>query len=485
MFQLWIASFALGLFGFIDSTFAVSYSEYILAPSQRLLSPVSVHRVNGSVSNANGTTVDGSGSVLMLRNSSITYDYGKNIGGIVSFSVSNTSGSDEFIGISFTESSFWISPYGSDASQNVAIDQTLWFQIREPGDYQVDDSHERGAFRYLNVYHNSSGSVTLSALTTYFTAMPHYPDFALQDYTGFFHADEEQLNRVWYAAAYTNQLCTIPSNKGNSLVDLDASDPDVPTLWWANSTLTNGSSALVDGAKRDKLIWPGDFSISLPGVFLSTNDAYSLKLSVQQLFAEQNTATGQLHYVATPIYTYPPSSLFAGLGQVYSFTYHMYNLLALNNYYTYSGDLEFLQQNWNRFKLGLSYSLESVDSTGLAYVAENATADWLREGMGAHNIEVSLMTREDRTFIRPQKSLLSNKHVGECYTVFHSEHCHQLGPYSQRFRANSGMGGVCVRNQRGRKLTTLGRFSRPLHRQSNHNPAPARRQRMGYNLWDR
>lgn len=68
---------------------------------------------------------------------------------------------------------------------------------------------------------------------------------------------------------------------------------------------------------------------------------------------------------------------------------HRYNLLALNNYYTYSGDLEFLQQNWNRFKFGLNYSLESIDSSGLTYVATNATSDWLRVGMGGHNIEAN------------------------------------------------------------------------------------------------
>jgi hypothetical protein len=432
MFQHMLLPFAFSLFALVNFTVALSYSEYILSPPQRLLSPVSVHRANGSISNSKGVTVGGSGSVVLERQSAITYDYGKNIGGVVSFSVSNTSGLDEFIGISFSESSFWISPNGSDATQNTGIDQTLWFRITGTGDYQVDDSHDRGAFRYLNVYHNSSGLVALNNLTTRFTAMPHYPDNALRDYTGYFHANDEQLNRVWYAAAYTIQLCTIPSGKGNSLVDLEATDPNVPTPWWANSTLTNGTSALVDGAKRDKLIWPGDYSISLPGVFLSTNDAYSLKLSMQQLFADQNTTTGQLPYVATPINIYPPSSFFGEIQKTYSFTYHMYNLLALNNYYAYSGDLEFLQQNWARFKLALGYSLESVDSTGLAYVAENATADWLREGMGAHNIEVSRMVIEFYLILDPGKrSLLSKKDIGKLYPVFHAKHRNQLGLFSQ------------------------------------------------------
>lgn len=247
-------------------TLSAPYSEYILAPSQRTLTPASVHFANGSVTNPSALTTDGSGVTVFNSFSGVTYDYGKNIGGLVSFSVSSVNGSGNYIGISFSESSLWISPDGSDATQNVGIDRTLWFPVPTAGNYTVDNSHQRGGFRYLNVYHHSSsGSVSLSSLTTYFTAMPHYAEDELQDYTGYFHSNDEQLNRVWYAAAYTDQLCTIPSTSGNSLVDLEASNPDIPTYWWSNSTLTNGTSALVDGAKRDKLIWPGDFSISLPG----------------------------------------------------------------------------------------------------------------------------------------------------------------------------------------------------------------------------
>ncbi|KAK3676338.1 hypothetical protein LTR78_003612 [Recurvomyces mirabilis] len=384
-----IASYLAAL-AFAGSAFAAApYSEYILAPSQRVLTPVSVHQANGSVTNPSGLTENGNGNTALAGRSAVTYDYGKNIGGLVSFTVSSVNGTGNYIGISFSESSFWISPDGSDATQNVGIDETLWYLVNATGDYTLDNDHQRGGFRYLNVNHNSSGSVALSSITTNFTAMPHYADDAMRDYTGYFHCNDEILNRVWYAAAYTDQLCTIPSTSGNSLVDLEANNTNATTYWWSNSTLTNGSQALVDGAKRDKLIWPGDFSISLPGVFLSTNDQSTLKLSVAQLLSEQNASTGQLHYVASPTFERPASAFFEGISQVYSFTYHLYNLLALNNYYIYSGDLEFLQQNWYRFQFGLNYSLSSVDSTGLAYVGENATADWLRVGMGARNIEAN------------------------------------------------------------------------------------------------
>ncbi|KAI5248975.1 Six-hairpin glycosidase [Aureobasidium subglaciale] len=371
----------------VASASTVPYSQYILAPSQRDLSPVSVYRANGTVTNAAGVTTSGSGDTTFNSVSAVTYDYTKNIGGLVSFVVSGSSDSDQYIGISFTESSLWISPDGSDATQDIGIDETLWFKITGPGNYSVEPLHERGGFRYLNVYHNTTGNVTLSHLQTYFTAMPHFPDDGIDEYTGYFHSNDEKLNRVWYAGAYTDQLCTIPSTSGNSLVDLDATDPNIPTVWWSNSTLTNGSSAFTDGPKRDKLIWPGDFAISVPGVFLSTDDAITVKLSLQQLFASQNTTTGALPWFAQPLYAFPDNG-FLNLGRrVFSFNYHLFTLLGLHNYWIYTGDDEYLQNNWNRFKLGLNYSLNFIDETGLANVT--SSFDWLRAGMGGHNIEAN------------------------------------------------------------------------------------------------
>lgn len=178
---------------------AIPYSEYILAPRQRVLAPVSVYNVNGTVSNAVGLTETGIGGSVFSGDSAVTYDYSKAIGGIVSFSVSASTGGNQSIGLSFTESSLWISPNGSDATQNVGIDKTLWFQINSTGNYTVQHLHSRGSFRYLNVYHSGAGNVTLSSLTTYFNAMPHYADEELQSYTGYFHSSSEKLNRVWYA----------------------------------------------------------------------------------------------------------------------------------------------------------------------------------------------------------------------------------------------------------------------------------------------
>lgn len=189
----------LATFSLVRFVQATPYSEYILAPTQRTLAPVNVHHVNGSVSNAPGITTTESGDTTLHGVSAVTYDYTKDIGGLVSFIVSDVSSSGQFVGISYAESSMWISPDGSDATQNIAIDETLWFEIHGPGNYSVQSLHDRGGFRYLNIYHNTTGNVSLSELTTYYTAMPHYADDALGDYTGYFHSNDEKLNRVWYA----------------------------------------------------------------------------------------------------------------------------------------------------------------------------------------------------------------------------------------------------------------------------------------------
>lgn len=148
-------------------------------------------------------------------------------------------------------------------------------------------------------------------------------------------------------------------------------------LWFFNATITNGTNALVDGAKRDRLVWPGDMSVAVPSILASTNSFGGIRNGLESLFALQNQS-GQLPYAGLPI---------ASTGLGFSYTYHLYSLIGLYNYFIYTGDMAFLQQHWEGTKLALNYSLSHVDGTGL----QNVTTpnDWLRFGMGSHNIEAN------------------------------------------------------------------------------------------------
>lgn len=373
---------ALVLYSLAPEVVAFRHAQYILTPASRILYPASVYNVNGTVDSAEGL-VDGGGSVSFSGTSAVTYDFGKNIAGIVSFNFNTSSNArNEYIGVSFTESSLWINSEGCDATADAGIDQPLWFPVSGTGHRQALKEHQRGGFRYLNVYHNSSGEVTLTNLSVHFTAVPRRSDADLQAYSGYFHTNDEQLNRVWYAGAYTNDLCTIDPTTGNSLIYLgtinSSSTVRNPLPWYVNYTIAAGKSVLVDGAKRDRLVWPGDMAIAVPSIFVSTNDLSTVRDSLDSLLRLQNSSTGALPYAGVPFSTQIPT---------FSFNYHLYSLIGIYDYYLYSGDQAYLSNHWETFKFALNYSTSFIDSSGMANVT--TSADWLRFGMGAHNIEAN------------------------------------------------------------------------------------------------
>lgn len=233
--------------------------------------------------------------------------------------------------------------------------------------------------RTMDAFYRSVRFVYLLYSTYPTPAMPHVADDALREYTGYFHSNDEKLNRVWYAGAYTNQLCTIDPSTGNALIHLrkiNAGDPvSLPVSWYNNHTICEGTSCLTDGAKRDRLVWAGDMAIAVPAVAVSTKDLISVRNALDSLFALQG-AEGNLPYAGTP---------FNELG-INSATYHLYTLIGIHDFYHFTGDLDFLKSYWARWKQAMEFSLKSVDDTGLMYVT--IPDDWLRFGMGGHNIEV-------------------------------------------------------------------------------------------------
>ena len=167
----------------------VHYEQYILAPPSRILHPVSVYNVNGTVRGVESIIRGGTGSAVFYNNSAATLDYGQNIAGLVSLQIGEIVGESHAIGIAFSESSVWISGLASDATAERGVDEIIWLLPSSPGNYSVSREHERGAFRYLSLLHNSTGSVEVKQVSTYFTPMPHYTDNQLRDYTGYFHCD--------------------------------------------------------------------------------------------------------------------------------------------------------------------------------------------------------------------------------------------------------------------------------------------------------
>jgi hypothetical protein len=60
------------------------------------------------------------------------------------------------------------------------------------------------------------------------------------------------------------------------------------------------------------------------------------------------------------------------------------------------GNIDYLASLWDKWKLGLDFSLSFIDDTGLMNVT--SPSDWLRFGMGGHNIEVRATTTQGHAF---------------------------------------------------------------------------------------
>lgn len=178
----------------VASATSLPYSEYILAPKSRTVLPVSIHSSNGSVSNPEALLQGASnGSAVFTGNASTAYDFGINIAGIVSVSVGGSVDSTgDYIGVTFSESSLWISNRSSDATADAGKDETLWFRVNATGKYTAPRDKMRGGFRYMTLVHNGTGSLEVTGAEVHYTAMPHWADDAIGNYTGYFHCDGKE-----------------------------------------------------------------------------------------------------------------------------------------------------------------------------------------------------------------------------------------------------------------------------------------------------
>jgi hypothetical protein len=229
---------------------------------------------------------------------------------------------------------------------------------------------------------DSKAEVSLTGLWVNCTAFPSNPN--PRAYTGYFSSSSTLLNRIWYAGAYTLQLSTLDPKEGSALIDYNRGQDhnQSPTgSWYSNFTISNGSAVTTDGAKRDRMVWPGDMSIAAPGIAVSTYDMISVKNALDTIFAHQY-GDGSMPYAGPPM----------GYGGEFSDTYHLHTLLGVYNYILYSGDIQWLKDNWHAYLIALNVSIKKVDHTGLMHVTSGS--DWLRPGMSGHALEASAILHD-------------------------------------------------------------------------------------------
>ena len=365
-----VAPFLQGPMSAAAAAAAVSSSTpgdpYNLSPTSRTLAPVSVFITSGTVTSPTNI-LSGQATRLTGNGSSVTLDFGKEVGGIVTLGFAGSSDAGQSIGLAFTESSQYVGKNSDASNGGGGADGAVYTTVAGTGSYTMPTDKLRGGFRYLTLFLNSGGWVDVNQVSLNFTAAPGagnpsaYPDY--------FYSNDSLLNQIWYAGAYTVQLNTIAPTQGRIW-------PAPASGWENNGTIGTGTEVLADGAKRDRTVWPGDMGISVPTAYVSTGDVLAVRNSLSTMYQSQQSS-GELPYAG-------PEVNFLG-----SDTYHMWSLIGTSTYYLYSADKTWLDGIWSKYKLGVNFITAKIDGNGLLNVT--GTGDWARGDQGGENIEANAM----------------------------------------------------------------------------------------------
>jgi hypothetical protein len=346
---------------------------YLYSPASRTLAPVAVEAEQGQVADEDGGVVAGNVTRLTGTGARITLDFGKEVGGLVTLQFAGASDGVQQLGMAFSESVRFAGPASDGSSYGSVVDGALDVAVTPGGSYAQPTDKLRGGFRFLTLFLQSSGWVEISSMTLQFTAAPNMGD--LRDYPNYFYSNDDLLNRIWYAGAYTIQLDTNGPNQGRMF-------PPPASGWENNAKAGTGSTLLVDGAKRDRWVWPGDMSISLPSDYVSIGDLLSAKNSLSTVFDAQDPSSGELPYTGS-------------LAGVYgSDTYHLWALVAAFDYFLFSADRAWLDGVWPQFQKAMTFSENEIDANHLLNVVN--TLDWGRSGQGGENVAANALAY--RTF---------------------------------------------------------------------------------------
>ncbi|KAJ7881488.1 glycoside hydrolase family 78 protein [Mycena olivaceomarginata] len=352
------------------------WDAFNYAPKSKTVYPAAIREVEGTVTDSERLVNNAGSATLSGQGSWVTLDFGVEVGGLISLNFDSVAPASS-LALSFTESPSFIRPTASDDSSfpdaSTTYDRVL--PISAPlatGHWTQPAFSLRGGFRFLTIVSTVAGPVTLSNVSCAISFMPHVED--LRAYTGYFSApdpgfhDEDFLTKIWMAGAYTVQTNTVPLNTGRQV-------PFQPVGHWANNaTLGIAGPIIVDGAKRDRAVWPGDMGIAVPTQFVSTNDLLPTRNALATMFSKINPTTGALPESGPP------------LSQLGSDTYHCWTLVGTHNYYLYSGDLEWIQTIWANYTKAVAFLEAKVDpKVGLMNVT--GLRDWARVGGGGFNAE--------------------------------------------------------------------------------------------------
>lgn len=367
------------------------WQPYVLAPTSHTVKPVSVlaaYPRSGTIS-GNTSAVLGRGGTVRLTDTGGTtdsplliIDFGKEVAGNVSVQVTGASATRPTLHACFSESKqeMAVGPTqnSSEASLAPGCDTAnIWNGY--PGQpYTWDsDSHTlplgtatlpgtvtdptlRGGFRYLTLFLSSPGYVDIGGVTLNYTAAPLQKNPA--SYKGWFLSSDNELNKIWYAGAYTVQIDTGMSDTGKAWPyttgEGDGYSSQIP---YADPK----QEVIYDGGKRDRDTWQGDLAVESPVTYLSTGDIGAVNNSLSSLAAQQYS-DGYM----------PAEGLVGAHNSGEERTYGEYVTWFVNNmavHYLYTGDRSYLDQWYPALVKTMTWLGQQAGSDGLISFATSGS----------------------------------------------------------------------------------------------------------------
>ncbi|XXH00082.1 hypothetical protein Hte_006424 [Hypoxylon texense] len=416
------------------TVFPGPWDRYIKAPANKsFITPARFWKVEGNVTTPSTRREpltarhNYGGGILIGEGGLLTVEFQENIAGRVCLEVDSVT-DEPILNLAYSESPFFVGRQ-SDATNEEEWDLPLPLHLgNRTGSLCVSPEFNRGAFKYLTLYIDKIPVFTAQSQTNLryvfnsvkataqkVLGLGHSRSHALDDttphfkpspsvgitkiwanctsfpsqkngraYSGYFHSSSDLLNRIWYAGAYTLQLSTIDPSEGSALIPANRyvdHNKSPPGSWYSNFTVAKGTAVTTDGARRDRLVWPGDMYVAIPAIAVSSYDMLAVRNALDVIFRHRYE-DGSLPYAGPPL----------GFHGEFSDTYHLHALLGAYDYVLYSGDLAWLRGKWAVYKRALAVSVAKVDGHNLMRVS--SPLDWNRHGMGGHNLEASAILHE-------------------------------------------------------------------------------------------
>ncbi|WP_329457289.1 alpha-L-rhamnosidase-related protein [Streptomyces sp. NBC_01497] len=191
---------------------ASDWHTYVRAPKSSDVCPVSVVSTSGAVEGARNLVCGGSGGVTLTYADggaapTILLDYGQETGGLPYFTVSAQSGSPT-LKAAYSEGLQYMSPTGDGSPPWADGDSSRsdGYPVSGPG--TITNSSTQGGERYEQITLSTPGRLTLSKVGIDYIA----DRTQAAGYGGHFLSSSNELNKIWYAGAYTLQTDLAPAD---------------------------------------------------------------------------------------------------------------------------------------------------------------------------------------------------------------------------------------------------------------------------------